>query len=112
MHKAGSPVKVSGFFAQELMPENVATDSNASENEFARKKDSLMNLVLSFLVYRPDVGYVKNMSFLAGTLLAYCEEASAFICFANFVHQPLFIKLFRGYIQDIKLRIDIFDAYF
>ena len=24
-----------------------------------KKKESLMNLILSFLVYRPDVGYVK-----------------------------------------------------
>jgi len=71
-----------------------------------------MNLILSFLVYRPDVGYVKNMSFLAGTILVYCSEASGFICFANFVHQTLFIKLFGGYIQDIKLRIDLFDDYF
>lgn len=55
------------------------------------KKESLMNLILAFLVYRPDVGYVKNMSFLAGTLLTYCEEARAFICFANFVHEKLFI---------------------
>ena len=52
------------------------------------------------------------MSFLAGTLLVYCEEASAFVCFANFVHEKLFIKLFRGYIQDIKLRIDLFNSYF
>ena len=52
------------------------------------------------------------MSFLAGTLLVYCSEPNAFICFSNFVHEKLFIKLFRGYIQDIKLRIDLFDSYF
>jgi len=71
-----------------------------------------MHLILAFLVYRPDVDYVKYLSFLAGTLLVYCDEASAFICFANLVHESIFIKLFRGYIQDIKLRIDIFDSYF
>ena len=33
----------------------VATETATS----ALKKKSLMNLILSFLVYRPDVGYVK-----------------------------------------------------
>ena len=71
-----------------------------------------MNLLLSFLVYRPDVGYVKNMSFLAGTILTYCNEPEAFICFANFVHQNFFIKLFFGHTNDIELRVSIFDSYF
>lgn len=71
-----------------------------------------MHLILAFLIYRPDVGYVKYLSFLAGTLLVYCDEANAFICFANFVHESIYVKLFRGYIQDIKLRIDLFDSYF
>ena len=52
------------------------------------------------------------MSFLAGTLLAYCEEPQAFICFTNFVHEKLFIILFRGFIHDVRLRIDLFDSYF
>lgn len=93
--------------------ENIVESNEGNDiDNILHKKTSLMNLILSFLVYRPDVGYVKHMSFLAGTILVYCEEAEAFICFANFVHQTLFIKLYRGYIQDIKLRIDLFDSYF
>ena len=86
---SGSPGKVTGFLAEELppQPENVTRSTGSSEREqLCRKKESLLNLILSFLVYRPDVGYVKNMSFIAGTILVYCEEANAFICFANFVH--------------------------
>ena len=52
------------------------------------------------------------MSFLAGIVLAHCDEAEAFICFTNWVHSNYFIKLFRGYLQDIKLRVDLFDQYF
>ena len=52
------------------------------------------------------------MSYLAGTILVYCTEPEAFICFSNFVHQHFFIKLFTGYIPDIKLKISIFKSYF
>ena len=65
-------------------------------------------MVLELIV----VFIVQNMSFLAGMMLVYGEEANAFICFANFVHKKLFIKLFRGYVQEIKMRIDLFDSYF
>ena len=66
-------------------------------------------MLISFLVYRPDVGYVENMSFLAGIVLVHCDEAEAFVSFTNWVHSNYFIKLFRGYLQDIKLRVDLFD---
>ena len=50
------------------------------------------------------------MSFLAGTIFAFCnDEAQAFITFANFVHQPIFIKFFQGYIPDVKLRVQLFE---
>ena len=52
------------------------------------------------------------MSFLAGTILVYCSEPEAFICFANFVHQHFFIKLFSGHIPDIQFRISMFETYF
>ena len=90
--------------------QEAAQEMHQGKDVLSAKKESLMNLILAFLVYRPDVGYVKvsttthhpfsslnlsfcaqNMSFLAGTLLTYCEEARAFICFANFVHEKLFI---------------------
>ena len=46
-------------------------------------------------------------------ILVFCqEEPQAFVTFANFVHQPLFIKLFHGFKEDIKLRIKLFDEYF
>jgi len=55
------------------------------------------------------------LSFLAGIVLAQCDicnEAEAFICFTNLVHSNFFIKLLRGYLQDIKLRVYLFDQYF
>ena len=71
---------------------------NGSNSILQEKKESLLNVLISFLVYRPDVGYVENMSFLAGIVLVHCEEAEAFICFTNWVHSNYFIKLFRGYL--------------
>lgn len=71
-----------------------------------------MNMLLAFLIYRPDVGYFWNMSYLAGTILTYCDEEEAFITFANFVHQDFFQQLFFGHIVDVELRVLIFDTYF
>lgn len=52
------------------------------------------------------------MSFVAGMIAHHCDEPEAFIAFANWVHSNYLIKLFRGYLQDIKLRVDLFDSYF
>ena len=34
----------------------------------------LERILTAFVHYRPDLRYVKNMAFLAGTLLNYCDE--------------------------------------
>ena len=60
-------------------------------------------MLLSFLIYRPDVGYFWNMSYIAGTIMHYCDEAEAFICFANFVHQSFFIQLFFGHVLGVEV---------
>jgi hypothetical protein len=37
--------------------------------------------------YRPDVGYVQGMSFLAGQLLLHMDAPAAFTCFANLLNR-------------------------
>ena len=67
---------------------------------------------MAFAHYRPDLRYVKNMAFLAGTLLYYCEEFDAFKCFVNLVHDHYFPIMFEGIVSDFKLRIHQFDIHF
>ena len=67
----------------------------------------------AFVHYRPDLRYVKNMAFLAGKLLYYCEdEKDTFICFANLVHDHYFPVFIEGILSDFQLRVSKFDKYF
>ena len=47
----------------------------------------LKQVLLAFSVFRPDLGYVQGMSFLAGLLLMHMPEYAAFKCFANLMLQ-------------------------
>lgn len=55
---------------------------------------SKLNLVLrAFVEFRPDVGYVQGMSYLAAMLLMHMEEQRAFVCLATLItigHFPYF----------------------
>mmetsp|Transcript_11451 Transcript_11451/g.28200 ORF Transcript_11451/g.28200 Transcript_11451/m.28200 type:complete len:930 (+) Transcript_11451:146-2935(+) len=58
--------------------------------------DQLHELLCVYAKYRPDVGYVQGMSFLAGHLLLYIEDVyMAFVVLANLLNTPLFSPLFR-----------------
>ena len=50
--------------------------------------DMLHSLLGAYATYRPDVGYVQGMSFLAAFLLLNMDVADAFISFANLLNRP------------------------
>merc|ERR1719150_1586640 len=56
---------------------------------------SLRDLLGAYVCYRPDLGYVQGMSFIAAILLLNMEEADAFIVFANLVNRPLLAAFYR-----------------
>jgi hypothetical protein len=71
-----------------------------------------IRLLNSYCFYRPDVGYVQGMSYLAGHLLLYMEPYAAFVCFANLLNSNYFLtflKMNRDAMQD---RYDIFSTLF
>ncbi|XP_037294641.1 LOW QUALITY PROTEIN: TBC1 domain family member 12 [Manduca sexta] len=45
--------------------------------------DVLHELLAAYVCYRPDIGYVQGMSFIAAVLILNMEAAPAFVCFAN-----------------------------
>lgn len=57
--------------------------------------DLLHSLLGAYVCYRPDVGYVQGMSFLAAILILNLEVADAFVCFANLLNQPCQLAFFR-----------------
>lgn len=57
--------------------------------------DVLHCILGAYVVYRPDIGYVQGMSFLAAMLLLNLDVADAFICFANLLNRPCQLAFFR-----------------
>jgi len=50
--------------------------------------DHLHNVLGAYVCYRPDLGYVQGMSFIAAILILNLDEEDAFILFANLVNRP------------------------
>lgn len=51
--------------------------------------DVLHELLAAYVCYRPDVGYVQGMSFIAAVLILNMEAPQAFVCFANLLDGPV-----------------------
>ena len=56
--------------------------------------DILHSLLAAYVCYRPDVGYVQGMSFIAAILILNMEQFHAFVCFANLLNKPLHVAAF------------------
>lgn len=48
----------------------------------------LHSLLAAYVCYRPDVGYVQGMSFIAAVLILNMDAPDAFVCFANLLNRP------------------------
>ncbi|CAM4646813.1 unnamed protein product [Leuciscus chuanchicus] len=70
--------------------------------------DILHSLLGAYTCYRPDVGYVQGMSFIAAVLILNLEEADAFIAFANLLNKPCQMAFFR---VDHDLMLKYFAAF-
>ncbi|KAJ2944155.1 hypothetical protein O0L34_g18126 [Tuta absoluta] len=51
--------------------------------------DVLHELLAAYVCYRPDIGYIQGMSFIAAVLILNMEAPSAFVCFANLLDGPV-----------------------
>lgn len=56
--------------------------------------DILHTLLAAYVCYRPDVGYVQGMSFIAAVLILNMDQYDAFVCFANLLNRPLHLAAF------------------
>lgn len=70
--------------------------------------DVLHSILGAYTCYRPDVGYVQGMSFIAAVLILNLEEPDAFIAFANLLNKPCQMAFFR---VDHDLMLKYFAAF-
>ncbi|KAI4874769.1 hypothetical protein NFI96_023552 [Prochilodus magdalenae] len=57
--------------------------------------DVLHSILGAYTCYRPDVGYVQGMSFIAAVLILNMHTADAFIAFANLLNKPCQMAFYR-----------------
>ncbi|KAH3758445.1 TBC1 domain family member 12 [Pelomyxa schiedti] len=53
-------------------------------------RQSIQEVLEAFVCYRPDVGYVQGMSYLAAILLLNMDAPDAFTCMANILNRPCY----------------------
>lgn len=74
--------------------------------------DLLHSLLGAYACYRPDVGYVQGMSFIAAVLLLNMDVADAFICFANLLNRPCQVAFFRVDESLMKIYFETYEEFF
>ncbi|XP_006875364.1 PREDICTED: TBC1 domain family member 14 [Chrysochloris asiatica] len=70
--------------------------------------DMLHSILGAYTCYRPDVGYVQGMSFIAAVLVLNLDTADAFIAFSNLLNKPCQMAFFR---VDHGLMLTYFAAF-
>ncbi|XP_013787112.1 TBC1 domain family member 14-like isoform X1 [Limulus polyphemus] len=74
--------------------------------------DLLQDVLGAYVIYRPDIGYVQGMSFLAGTLLLNMEASDAFVFFSNLLNQPCQLAFFRLDSSLMKIYYAVYEEFF
>ncbi|XP_065176008.1 TBC1 domain family member 12-like [Sycon ciliatum] len=68
----------------------------------------LHDVLCAYSCYRPDMGYVQGMSFLAAVFILNMEPSDAFVCLANLLCKPIHMALFRMDATQISLYFNTF----
>ncbi|KEP63137.1 UNVERIFIED_CONTAM: TBC domain-containing protein [Hammondia hammondi] len=65
---------------------------------------------VAYAVFRPDVGYVQGMAYLAGAFLLYMDEYSAFVCLSNLLLRKSLHAFYTFDMAVVGLYFRTFDA--
>ena len=65
----------------------------------------------AYVCYRPDIGYVQGMSYLAAILLLYLDDATAFACLANLLNRSVQMAFYKMDV-DMQQYISLFETLF
>ncbi|KAL6041144.1 TBC1 domain family member 14 [Balamuthia mandrillaris] len=61
----------------------------------------LAQVLEAYVCFRPEVGYVQGMSYLAAVLLLYLDPLPAFTCLATLLDRPLLLSFYRMDMNEI-----------
>jgi len=75
-------------------------------------EQQLRDVLEAYIFYRPDVGYVQGMSYLAAMLLLTMDTFQAFVALCNLLHSHYFLSFFAMDMLQIKIRFAVFEHFF
>ncbi|EGC36346.1 hypothetical protein DICPUDRAFT_47207 [Dictyostelium purpureum] len=70
---------------------------------------SLANVLEAYVCYRPDVGYVQGMSYLAAVFLLILDEFTSFVCLSNFLNNPCYMAFYTMNLSQMELYMKAMD---
>lgn len=73
--------------------------------------ENLKRVLEAYVFYRPDIGYVQGMSYLAAILLLYMNEIEAFKCISNILNRKCHMAFYQ-LDSDINIYCAIFSDIF
>ena len=74
--------------------------------------EPLVEVLQSYVAYRPDIGYVQGMSYLASMFLLNMDAPASFAGLANLLHQDIYYSFFRMEIKSMSYHLLAFQALF
>mmetsp|Transcript_73546 Transcript_73546/g.148128 ORF Transcript_73546/g.148128 Transcript_73546/m.148128 type:complete len:461 (+) Transcript_73546:113-1495(+) len=83
------------------------------ELAFLHESGALREVLQTFVCFRPDIGYVQGMSYLAAALLLYMEDAhECFVAFANMHNNHFLFDCYRLQRDKIDVQLETFEFFF
>eukprot|EP00923_Selenidium_pygospionis_P058348 GHVN01102407.1.p1 GENE.GHVN01102407.1~~GHVN01102407.1.p1 ORF type:complete len:342 (+),score=58.15 GHVN01102407.1:70-1026(+) len=73
-------------------------------------REACKEVLEAWTFYRPDIGYVQGMSFLASMLLMYLPTYQSFACLCNLLNSPSLLGLYKLEPSLIQRRYDVFGS--
>lgn len=70
--------------------------------------DDCMRILEAYSCFRPDIGYVQGMTFLAAVLLLYLPPYPAFVALCNLLNAPSVLGLYRLEQRAVQCRAKVF----
>ncbi|GIX92381.1 TBC1 domain family member 12 [Caerostris extrusa] len=74
--------------------------------------NTLEGILGAYVIYRPDIGYVQGMSFLAAMLLLNLDAVDSFICFCNLLNRQCQLSFFRIEQKMMTVYYSVYEEYF
>ncbi|GAM28827.1 hypothetical protein SAMD00019534_120030, partial [Acytostelium subglobosum LB1] len=72
--------------------------------------EKLAAVLEAYVCYRPDVGYVQGMSYIAAIFLLILDDYEAFVCLSNLLNNPCFMSFYTMNLEQMEVYMRAMDS--